>query len=98
MLLPNLNKLCNFTGVATARGNTSKYVAEKYGFKYCTNNAGEILEDSGTNAVFIATRHNLHAKYVIEGLSKGKNIFVESRLLCLSMSLKKLKKSIIHKT
>jgi predicted dehydrogenase/threonine dehydrogenase-like Zn-dependent dehydrogenase len=80
ILLPRLKGLCNFTGIATAHGNTARYVADKYKFGYCTDTADSIFEDGNTNTVFIATRHNLHAKYVIKALKAGKNIFVEKPL------------------
>jgi len=80
MLLPRLKGLCNFAGVATAHGNTSKYVAGKYGFGYCTADASGIIEDRNINTVFITTRHNLHAGYVIQSLRAGKNTFVEKPL------------------
>lgn len=93
MLLPRLKDLCNFTGVATARGNTSRYVADKYKFNYCTNNADEIITDSNTNTIFIATRHNQHAEFVLKGLDAGQNIFVEKPLAMNIEELNEIEKS-----
>ena len=79
-LLPNVVGKCNLVGVLTGSGTTSKFVGEKYGFKYCAATIDEIFEDKITNTVFISTRHNLHAESVIKAIEKGKNIFVEKPL------------------
>ena len=39
---------------------------------------------TGINTVFIATRHDSHASYVVEALSLGKHVFVE-KPLCLTL-------------
>ncbi|MFH2108811.1 MAG: bi-domain-containing oxidoreductase [Chrysiogenia bacterium] len=70
-------------GVATARPNNARNVADKYGFAYCTGNADEIIADNDINTVFIATRHDSHAKYVLAALKSGKNVFVE-KPICLT--------------
>lgn len=84
-LLPVLKRMrdVNLVGVATATGINAKNVARKFGFTYCTTDYNEILNDEKINCVFIVTRHNLHAKLVIEALKKGKNVFVE-KPLCLN--------------
>ena len=80
VLLPGMKGLGNLVAVAAAHGNSARYAADKYGFNYCTDKADEIIEDEKINTVFIATRHNLHAEYVIKALKKGKNVFVEKPL------------------
>lgn len=80
VLLPGMKGLCNLVAVAAAHGNSARYAADKYDFNYCTDKADEIIEDESINTVFIATRHNLHAEYVIKALKKGKNVFVEKPL------------------
>ena len=76
-------------GVATARPNNARYVADKYGFAYCTGNADEIIADKDINTVFIATRHDSHFKYVKAALKAGKNVFVEKPLCLNEQSLKR---------
>ena len=88
MLLPKLKGMCSFTGINTAHGNTARYVADKYKFGYCTNNADEIFSDINTSTVFITTRHNLHAEFVLKALAAGKNVFVEKPL---AMNIDELK-------
>jgi len=85
-LLPNLAKkregVLN-VGIVTNTGTTSKRIAEKYNFSYCTDDVEQLLHDGRVNSVFIATRHDSHAKFVIDALKCNKNIFVE-KPLCLN--------------
>jgi polar amino acid transport system substrate-binding protein len=80
LLLPNIGQADMIT-VATSQGHTSKNVARKWGFRTATCDAGEVFGDE-SNIVFIATRHDSHAEYVLEALRAGKNVFVE-KPLCL---------------
>jgi predicted dehydrogenase/threonine dehydrogenase-like Zn-dependent dehydrogenase len=83
-LLPNIpeNEKVSRIGVLTNTGTTSKRVAEKFSFSFCTANEEDIF-NAKTNTLFIATRHDSHAKYVMKGIESGMNIFVE-KPLCLS--------------
>lgn len=83
-LLPNLPNDITRKGVMTNSGTTSKRVAERFGFEFCTSNEDDILKSDDINTLFIATRHDSHAKYVIEGLRNGKNVYVE-KPLCLTL-------------
>jgi len=84
-LLPNLPKWNNIARkcVLTNTGTTSKRVAERFRFEYCTSNEDEIIKSDSVNTVFIATRHDSHAEYVIKSLSAGRHVFVE-KPLCLT--------------
>ena len=83
VLLPAMQKAgIEFAGVCTATGGTSKHVGEKFGFRYCTTDENEILNDAAVNIVVIATRHHLHARYVLAALRAGKHVFCE-KPLCL---------------
>lgn len=85
-LLPNLPPL-NHVGriaVMTNSGTTSKRVAEKFHFASCTSNEMDILGNRDINTLFVTTRHNTHARYVIQGLKAGKNVYVE-KPLCLTL-------------
>ena len=83
-LLPNIPKSKEVAkiGVLTRTGTTSKRVAEKYNFQFCTNNIGDLLSGE-TNLIFIATRHDSHGPLVMKCLSADKNVFVE-KPLCLN--------------
>ncbi len=82
MLLPRLKADAGvtLTGVATATGSSGKYVASKFGFDFCTTNYRDLLDDPRTNTLFIATRHQSHARLAREGLQRGKAVFVEKPL------------------
>ncbi len=83
-LLPNLPKNISRKCVMTNSGTTSKRVAERFHFESCTSDANDILKDSDVNTLFVATRHDTHAQYVIEGLENNKNVYVE-KPLCLNI-------------
>src|SRR4030042_40692 len=77
MLIPFLkdNGSTNLVGIATATGINAKDKARKFGFNYATTDYSEILNDSAINSVLIATRHNQHAKMVIEAFKTGKHVY-----------------------
>jgi len=70
--------------VMTSSGTTSKTVAEKFGFEFCTSDKEDIFSNDEINTVFICTRHNSHAGYVLDALKSIKNVFVE-KPLCLTI-------------
>ncbi len=85
-LLPNIPKSDTDVvrrGVLTNSGTTSKGVAEKFGFEFCCSDDKDIFENEDINTVFVATRHDSHASYVIKALESGKNVYVE-KPLCLT--------------
>jgi polar amino acid transport system substrate-binding protein len=67
-------------GICTSQGLTARNVAERFAFSYCTHDPNEIIDDAETKAVFIATRHDSHAQYVIQALQKKKHVYVEKPL------------------
>jgi len=91
-LLPNIPKWKNISrkGVMTSSGTTSKRVAERFAFEYCTSNEDDIFKTDLVNTVFIATRHDSHADYVIKSLSAGKHVFVEKPLCLTKEELEKI--------
>jgi polar amino acid transport system substrate-binding protein len=84
-LLPNLPKDSNIAlkGVLTNTGTSSRSVAERFGFDFCAQVASDIIDNPDINTVFVATRHDSHAEYVLKALEAGKHVFVE-KPLCLS--------------
>jgi predicted dehydrogenase/threonine dehydrogenase-like Zn-dependent dehydrogenase len=85
-LLPNIpnNKDIIQKAIMTKSGTSSRSAAERYGFDFCTTEEKEIIESDDINTVFIATRHDSHAYYVLEALKAGKHVFVE-KPLCLNI-------------
>ena len=73
------------TGVCAATGNTAHHVGKKFDFQYCTTSVDDLLNDTKTNAVVIATRHHLHASQVIAAVKARKHVFCE-KPLCITES------------
>ena len=69
--------------VSAANGSHARHAAEKFGFRSCTTDEQEILNNPSVNTVVIATRHHLHAAQVIAALESGKHVFCE-KPLCLN--------------
>jgi predicted dehydrogenase/threonine dehydrogenase-like Zn-dependent dehydrogenase len=66
--------------ISSAGGVTAQSVAKKYGFEFSLTDYTEIIKDKEVDLVMITTRHNMHAKMVMDALRAGKNVFVEKPL------------------
>ena len=86
VLLPQLRKLdsVRLKGICTATGMNAAEIGKKEGFESATTDRRRILEDPDINTIFIATRHDTHARFVCEALKAGKHVFVE-KPLCLTI-------------
>jgi polar amino acid transport system substrate-binding protein len=82
MLIPFLkeNSNSNLVGIATATGINAKDKARKFGFNYATTDYNDVINDPAINSVLIATRHNQHAKMVMDAFASGKHVYVEKPL------------------
>ncbi len=91
-LLPHLqaDSSVSLVGVCTSNGLNATNVARNFGFQFATTEPREVLESKSINTVFIATRHNLHARLVIDALRAGKHVFVEKPLATTREELKEL--------
>jgi predicted dehydrogenase/threonine dehydrogenase-like Zn-dependent dehydrogenase len=94
-LLPPIQQAGNISlmGVCTANGLNATNIARNFGFRFATTDPREILEQETINTVFVATRHNLHASYLIEALKAGKHVFVEKPLALNAGELKAIQKA-----
>jgi predicted dehydrogenase len=80
-LIPSLKSLnVVFRGVATDSPVNAKSVGTKFGFEFFSSDPSEVCCHPGIDAVFIATRHDSHAGYVMQALNAGKHVFVEKPL------------------
>ncbi|MFL5482608.1 MAG: bi-domain-containing oxidoreductase [Gemmatimonadaceae bacterium] len=66
--------------IVSQSGLTGFYVGTKLGFEQTTTDPLTIFDDPEVTTVVVATRHDSHAAYVIEGLQAGKHVFVEKPL------------------
>jgi polar amino acid transport system substrate-binding protein len=76
--------------VGTATGLSAKNAAEQFGFSQSTTDYQEILADTNSHLVFIATRHDSHAQIAAEALRRGKHVFVEKPLALTEQSLREV--------
>jgi predicted dehydrogenase/threonine dehydrogenase-like Zn-dependent dehydrogenase len=84
-LLPAIKRVggVEMVAAAAATGSRARHAAEKFGFRSCTTDEKEVLNNPAVNTVVIATRHDLHEEQVIAGLKSGKHVFCE-KPLCLN--------------
>jgi predicted dehydrogenase/Zn-dependent alcohol dehydrogenase len=81
MILPCLKKTsANLKFISSASGLTSTTLAKKYKISVSTSDNSLILNDKDVDLIMITTRHNSHARMVVDALNAGKNVFVEKPL------------------
>jgi predicted dehydrogenase/threonine dehydrogenase-like Zn-dependent dehydrogenase len=82
VLLPELRKLdaVELRGLVTASGPSAQQTGARFRFAYAATDWHAVIEDEATDAVVIATRHDLHADLAAAALSQGKHVFVEKPL------------------
>ena len=68
--------------------NNFKTGRRKFNFEFCSSKSR--YPRGNTNTVFIATRHDSHAKYVLKSLKANKNVFVEKPLCLLESELNEI--------
>lgn len=90
-LLPYLPDSIGRKGVLTNTGTTSKRVAEKFKFEFCTAKEEDVFDNKDINTVFIATRHDSHAEYVLKALKNQKHVFVEKPICLKEEELEEIK-------
>jgi predicted dehydrogenase/threonine dehydrogenase-like Zn-dependent dehydrogenase len=81
MILPCLKKTsAKLKYISSAAGLTGTTLAKKYKILASTTDNSLILSDNDVDLVMITTRHNSHARLVVDALNAGKNVFVEKPL------------------
>ena len=83
MHLPNMESLADkvhLHAVMSRTGHNAQATAKQFGAAYATTNISQIICDPNVDVLLIATRHNLHASMVLEGLRAGKHVIVEKPL------------------
>jgi len=81
VLLPALKKTnARLKFISSSGGINSVFAGRKFGFEYATSDYNKVLGDEEIDTIFITTRHASHAHLVIEGLKRGKNVYVEKPL------------------
>ena len=85
MLLPHLHGKVAFGTVVNQTALSANHVRSKFGFTEATTDHLPLFKNPAqqASAVLIATRHHLHARIVLSGLTANRHIFVE-KPLCLT--------------
>jgi predicted dehydrogenase/threonine dehydrogenase-like Zn-dependent dehydrogenase len=76
--------------VATASGITAESARARFGFRQ-TQTPEQVLQDPATDAVFVFSRHDSHADYVVKALHQHKPVFVEKPLASNRQQLEDVK-------
>ncbi|ATP57955.1 dehydrogenase [Pedobacter ginsengisoli] len=88
MILPSLKKTTALVKyIASSGGLSGTTLAKKFGVSNSTTDYSNLLTDKDVDLILITTRHNLHAKMVIESLKANKHVFVEKPLALNSEEL-----------
>lgn len=77
--------------VVSNGGVGATHLAKKFGFKYASSDADEIWKNSKINLVVIASRHDSHAKYVLEAIESGRHVFCEKPICTSLQDLEEIK-------
>lgn len=85
VLIPAFRKAgASLKSVASNAGVSGLHAGRKHGFAETTTDTDTIFADSETDAVVVTTRHDSHARYVLDAIGSGKHVFVE-KPLCLTL-------------
>ncbi len=67
-------------GIASNSGHAAAHYGRKYGFARVTTEPNALFAADDVDAIVVATRHESHARYVLQALHAGKHVFVEKPL------------------
>jgi 2-desacetyl-2-hydroxyethyl bacteriochlorophyllide A dehydrogenase len=101
VLIPKLMKNGHVAlrGIISKGGLSAAHVQGKFNAAFASSDAKRIFDDKATQAVIIATRHNAHARQVVEALNNGKHVWVEKPLALNAVELKNIEGALAkHKT
>lgn len=95
MHLPNMAKLSSLfelRAVMSRTGTNAVATANQHGAAYATTDYEKILADPEIDMVLITTRHNLHARMVLQALQAGKHVLVEKPLAISEAELSEIER------
>ena len=92
ILLPKLAQTnVSLKTIVSEKGLSGTHMGNKYNFEHSSTDTDYIINDPEINMVFITTRHDSHADYVVRSLKANKNVYVEKPLCLNSSELEKIK-------
>jgi predicted dehydrogenase len=71
--------------VINSSGVSASTAMRKNRFLQCGTDPSALFEDKSINTVFVASRHDSHARFVLSALESRKNVYVE-KPLCLTIA------------
>lgn len=82
ILLPAIkkDKATVLTRVATSTGISAGHAGDKHGFAAIATDPETVITATDTGTVFVATRHDTHARFTAAALQAGKHVFCEKPL------------------
>lgn len=78
-------------GICSAKGLNARQLAKKFNFQFATSDEYEIVKNPEINTVVILTRHNDHARQVIDSLQQNKHVYCEKPLALNFEELEQIK-------
>lgn len=85
VLIPAFKKSgARLKSVASSGGVSGVHSGRKFGFEQTTTDTPSVFLDSEVNTVIVSTRHDSHARFVVDALRAGKHVFVE-KPLCMTL-------------
>jgi predicted dehydrogenase len=80
-LIPALVKAgANLHTLVTTNGLNAVHYGKKFGFANASTSTAEVFGQKEINTLFIATRHDSHARLAAEALRSGRHVYVEKPL------------------
>ncbi len=70
----------DLVAITSAKGLSARHVAERNGIALAVPTAADLLGRDDIDVVFILSRHDSHARLVVQALDAGKHVFVEKPL------------------
>ena len=97
VLIPAFSKTAsNLVSISSSTGATGTYAAKKFKFAQSTTDTEALIKSDDTNTLAIVTRHNSHAKWIVEALKHGKHVFVEKPLAINFEQLEEIKQAYVE--
>jgi predicted dehydrogenase len=84
-------------GIASASGLSARHAAQRYGFGFASSQESDILANPQIQVVAILTRHQHHARQVIQALRAGQHVFCEKPLAITPEELKAIQQLLEEK-
>jgi len=83
--------------IVSATGTSAAISAKKFHFQFASSDEEDIYGDKAINSVVILSRHDQHARQVVQALCKSKNVYCEKPLAIHTEELAAIEKELGRK-